>query len=83
MQPHVAPPDRLPGFPGARRVKPKTRTASGMRARWKDDEGMIYEWDYRHGTVEKYDARGRHQGEFDPVTGQPRGRQRSDRQVEP
>jgi hypothetical protein len=30
---------------------------------------MIYEWDYQHGTVERYDRLGRHLGEFDPGTG--------------
>jgi hypothetical protein len=29
-----------------------------MRARWKDEDGAIYEWDYAHGTVERYDSRG-------------------------
>nr|WP_238474201.1 colicin E3/pyocin S6 family cytotoxin [Pseudomonas cavernicola] len=31
--------------------------------------GKIYEWDYQHGTLEKYDKHGKHLGEFDPVTG--------------
>lgn len=25
----------------------------------------IYEWDYQHGRVEKYNSKGRHLGEFD------------------
>jgi hypothetical protein len=61
----VPAPRRLRAFPNAGRVKPK----SGRR-RWFDDEnGYIYEWDYQHGVVERYDRRGRHRGEFDPETG--------------
>ena len=61
----VAAPRRLRAFPGAERVKPK----SG-RHRWIDAaSGYIYEWDYQHGRVERYDRRGRHLGEFDPDTG--------------
>jgi hypothetical protein len=37
--------------------------------RWKDRRGLLYEWDSRHGTLEVYDAFGRHLGEFDAVTG--------------
>ena len=41
-----------------------------VRKRWKDPKsGDIFEWDYQHGTVEKYNKRGKHQGEFDPNTG--------------
>ena len=65
----VPPPRALPGFPEAERVKPKTRFAGGLRKRWRDREGRIYEWDYQHGTVEIYDSGGAHVGEFDPVTG--------------
>jgi filamentous hemagglutinin len=39
-----------------------------LRERWKDGDGRIYEWDSRHGTLEKYDRTGRHLGEFDPGT---------------
>jgi hypothetical protein len=61
----VPAPRRLRAFPNAERVKPK----SG-RHRWFDGEtGYIYEWDYQHGRVERYDGRGRHLGEFDPDTG--------------
>jgi len=61
----VPAPRRLRAFPNAERVKPK----SG-RHRWFDGEtGYIYEWDYQHGRVERYDGRGRHLGEFDPHTG--------------
>jgi hypothetical protein len=41
-----------------------------LRRRWKDLEGNVYEWDSMHGKVEKYDRRGRHLGEFDPVSGE-------------
>ena len=70
---HVVPPDTLRAFPNAERSRPKTpRTGgAGLRARWKDHVAQrIYEWDYRHGTVEAYDFRGHHLGEFDPATGQ-------------
>jgi hypothetical protein len=36
---------------------------------WKNAKGQIIEWDYLHGRVEVYDARGGHIGEFDPATG--------------
>ena len=61
----VSAPRRLKAFPNAERVKPKS-----VRHRWLDAEtGYIYEWDYQHGRVERYDRRGRHLGEFDPETG--------------
>lgn len=63
--------DLLPGFPGAVRVRAKTsrQGGGGLRRRWRDGDGTILEWDYQHGTVEAYDRRGRHLGEFDPSTG--------------
>jgi hypothetical protein len=39
-----------------------------MRRRWKDDRGFLYEWDYQHGAVEIFNARGQHIGEFDHRT---------------
>jgi hypothetical protein len=62
----------LEAFPDANPVKPKTsiQGGGGLRKRWKDEEGNIYEWDSRHGTVEKYDKKGRHLGEFDASTGE-------------
>jgi hypothetical protein len=68
----VIPPKTLPGFPGAVKVKPKTpRQGGGLRARWRDQAtGRILEWDYQHGAVEVYDAKGAHIGEFNPDTGQ-------------
>lgn len=67
---YIPPPDRLGGFPDARRVKGKTVMGEGgkVRRRWVDD-GNIYEWDYQHGRVEKYNNRGIHLGEFDAETG--------------
>jgi hypothetical protein len=61
----VPAPRHLKAFPDAERVKPK----SG-RHRWFDERtGYVYEWDYQHGRVERYDRRGRHLGEFDADTG--------------
>ncbi len=51
-------PRMLPAFPNARPAPGKTRYPGGIRRRWKDSDGNIYEWDYQHGRVEKYDKRG-------------------------
>jgi hypothetical protein len=62
----------LPAFPDAIPVKPKTpvQGGGGLRPRWRDSKGRIYEWDKRHGTVEVYVRTGkRHLGEFDPESG--------------
>jgi RHS repeat-associated protein len=74
----------LPGFPGANPVPRKTpvQGGGGLRHRWKDSQGNIYEWDYRHGAVEKYDSKGRHQGEFDANGKQLKPRD-PDRKVDP
>jgi len=61
---HV-PPKALPGFPTAEKIRTKTG-----RARWGLPDGSILEWDYQHGRVEKYNPRGKHQGEYDPNTGE-------------
>jgi hypothetical protein len=69
---YILPPtgDTLAGFPGTFRAKPKTRFPGGKRRRWKDAAGNIYEWDYLHGRVEKWNRRGdRHLGDFDHQTG--------------
>lgn len=47
------------------KVKDKTLAQSGV----KDAEGNIYEWDSQHGSIEKYNKRGKHLGEFDFKTG--------------
>jgi hypothetical protein len=56
------PPRTLPGFPTASSVRPKTLVGKGssLRKRWKDQDGAIYEWESRHGTIENYDSRGIH-----------------------
>jgi hypothetical protein len=59
----------LPGFSATRRVRPRSDRSGRYRARWRDDEGRSYEWDYRHGSVEMYSRRGEHLGEFDPIIG--------------
>lgn len=69
---HTPPKDGLPAFPDAAPTKKKTpqQGGSGLRDRWTDSKGRIYEWDRQHGTVEVYDKTGkRHLGEFDPDTG--------------
>ena len=67
----VPAPKDLEGFPGTRRATPKTSVqgGGGLRKRWVDDNGGIYEWDSQHGAVERYDKRGKHLGEFDAKTG--------------
>jgi Cytotoxic len=66
----VPPPKFPPGLPDVRLVKPKTPFAGGLRRRWKGPNGQIYEWDYQHGTVERYTPAGKHLGEVDPETGE-------------
>ena len=39
-----------------------------LRPRWRTPGGWILEWDYQHGTVEVYDRRGDHLGEYDFFT---------------
>jgi len=68
-QPIVAPRD-LPGFPFARKVKPKSRFRAGLRPRWRDRNNDILEWDSRHGRVERYNSRGEHLGEYSAETGE-------------
>ncbi len=62
-EPHP-PPRSLPGFPNAVLTKPKAEAGKKPRPRWKEKDGTFYEFDRRHGTVEKYDPRGKHQAEF-------------------
>ncbi|MGW6304029.1 colicin E3/pyocin S6 family cytotoxin [Streptomyces niveus] len=68
----VRAPTDLPAFPQAKKVRPKTSVqgGGGMRKRWKDSKGNIYEWDSQHGKVELYNKRGKHQGEYDAHTGE-------------
>ena len=81
----VLPPRALPAFPNAKKAPSKTSVSGGggVRKRWKDDDGTIYEWDYAHGTIEKYDRRGHHQGEFDPNNGNRLKPASPSRRVEP
>jgi hypothetical protein len=73
--PPIPPPAKLRGFPHAESVRATTPLGAGntrkFRKRWRDKKTQsIYEWDYRHGTVEKWDDTGReHLGDFDPETG--------------
>ncbi|MGI9486696.1 MAG: colicin E3/pyocin S6 family cytotoxin [Geminicoccaceae bacterium] len=69
-------PKELQAYPDTKRAKRKTpiEGGGGLRARWTDDNGKIYEWDSKKGTVEVYDKTGkRHLGEFDPNTGEQTG----------
>ncbi|KAA2238600.1 hypothetical protein F0L74_20465 [Chitinophaga agrisoli] len=61
-----APKNGLPGFPdaGKGQYSPKSK-----RWRWQLPGGGILEWDKQHGEVEKYDKNGKHQGAYDPQTG--------------
>lgn len=78
-------PDTLVAFPGAKRARSKTpvQGGGGQRQRWKDPDGTIYEWDSQHGTVEKYNRRGRHLGEFDHLTGAELKPGNTKRRIEP
>ncbi|MGP0089690.1 MAG: colicin E3/pyocin S6 family cytotoxin [Xanthobacteraceae bacterium] len=81
---YTPPPEGLPGFPDAVRVRPKTgRRGAAKRPRWKEPDGTIYEWDSRHGTLEKYDRRGNHCEEYDPITGDQLKPAISTRKVDP
>jgi hypothetical protein len=56
-----------------RQVRGKTPVQGGgkLRPRWLDRKGQIYEFDSRHGAIEKYDRSGRkHLGEYSPSTGE-------------
>jgi hypothetical protein len=69
---YVPAPKDLPAFPGLERARPKTpvQGGGGLRKRWVDDSGGLYEWDSQHGTVERYNRAGKHIGEFAPNTGE-------------
>lgn len=78
-------PTQLPAFPDAKQVRGKTRVQGGgqVRPRWTDTSGHIYEWDFRHGMVEKYNKRGIHLGEFDHETGVQTKNADPSRRIEP
>ncbi|MBX9349475.1 VENN motif pre-toxin domain-containing protein [Chromobacterium vaccinii] len=61
----------ITGFDDLKRERPKTpvQGGGGLRPRWKDKMGNIYEWDSYHGELEKYNKNGRHLGAFDYKTG--------------
>lgn len=69
---YVPSPKFLLAFPNAKPAKRKTpvQSGGGLRKRWIDLDSSIYEWDSQHGTVEKYDRKGKHLGEFNPETGE-------------
>ncbi|WP_460142833.1 colicin E3/pyocin S6 family cytotoxin [Pseudomonas sp. S3_B08] len=78
-------PKNLPAYPDARWATPKTpiKGGGGLRPRWKDREGIIYEWDFRHGAIEKYTKRGRHLGEYNQETGEQTKPADPTRRIEP
>lgn len=73
------------GFPDLKLAKRKTTVQGGghLRKRWVDGKQNIYEWDSQHGTLEMYDRRGRHLGEFDPKTRDKLKEADSTRRVDP
>ncbi|EUB72037.1 Colicin E3 catalytic [Pseudomonas sp. GM41(2012)] len=78
-------PKGLTAFPDATRATRKTpvKGGGGLRKRWKNPNGKIFEWDSQHGAVEMYDKRGRHLGEYDPSTGEQTKPADNTRKVEP
>lgn len=82
-------PALLPAYPDAKVAGRKTPVKGGgaLRKRWKTPAGLILEWDLQHGALEVYDARGRHLGEFDHITGEPTSKKKTKkkkvRRVEP
>ncbi|VVH67409.1 Colicin E3 (EC, partial [uncultured Gammaproteobacteria bacterium] len=78
-------PEDIKGIPNLRKAKKKTSVQGGgkKRARYEDKKGNIYEWDYRHGTLEKYNKGGKHLGEYDPKTGKQLKPANKTRRVEP
>lgn len=79
------PPKDIEGISGLERAKPKTpvQGGGGLRKRWKDKEGNIYEWDSENGTLEKYNKKGKHLGEFNPKNGKQTKDPNKQRKVEP
>jgi len=67
---YIPPPEVPPAFPHLKRTKLKTgKKGANLRRRWVDEDGNIYEWDSFHARIEKYNRRGKHLGEFNPLTG--------------
>lgn len=75
----------LPAFPDLVRGRSKTpvQGGGGLRPRWNDRKGNIYEWDRQHGALEKYNPRGKHLGEFNHITGEQTKKADKTREVEP
>lgn len=75
----------LPAFPDLVRGRSKTpvQGGGGLRPRWHDRKGNIYEWDRQHGAIEKYNPRGEHLGEFNHITGEQTKKANKKRKVEP
>ena len=69
---HVLPPKAFGAFADLEIVRSKTPVRGGgfLRKRWRAPDGSLFEWDYQHGRLEKYNKRGRHLGEYDPETGE-------------
>ena len=81
---YIPAPENLKAFPDAKLEKRKTKSGGGLRKRWKDSKGKIYEWDSKKGEVEIYDKTGKnHQGGYDPDTGTKISPAKSDRKVKP
>jgi hypothetical protein len=75
---------KLPGFPGATPTDRKTprQGGGGKRHRWNWGK-FILEWDYQHGTIELYDKRGHHLGEFNYETRKQLKPAKKGRRIEP
>ena len=82
---HPTPKGPLAAFPTAKRGSPKTSVqgGGGLRPRWRDSEGFIYEWDRQHGALEKFNKRGHHLREFNPETGEQTKPADKTRRIEP
>ncbi|MBC3375636.1 S-type pyocin domain-containing protein [Pseudomonas sp. SWRI92] len=82
---HPTPKGVLPAFPDLVRGRAKTpvQGGGGLRPRWHDRKGNIYEWDRQHGALEKYNPRGKHLGEFNHITGEQTKKAIKTREVEP
>ncbi|WP_431495694.1 colicin E3/pyocin S6 family cytotoxin [Pseudomonas brassicacearum] len=82
---HPTPKGVIPAFPDLVRGRSKTpvQGGGGLRPRWHDRKGNIYEWDRQHGALEKYNPRGNHLGEFNHITGEQTKKADKTRKVEP
>ena len=82
---YIPAPKNINGISGLTIAKSKTSVQGGgkLRRRWKDSKGNIYEWNYQHGEVEKYNKRGKHLGQFNPETGEQTKPADKTRKVEP